>query len=217
MDTCLTQISYAQPKISQRGAMNAQLPRHLRDERAAYDWVEAEIWPQGPRCPHCRSRYRAAKLRGASTQIGLYKCYACRTKFNVRHGTIFASSHVPLRLWLHAVALITGSRGKIRVGELHLELGLSRKTCRQMKQRILAAHEAGSFPVEGGNGGTADANGEDAELPPHFEADPPERKAPPRRTRARVLRPSGYRVRQKLGWYDLDAALGVLSSRPKGK
>ena len=197
--------------------MDAQLPRHLQDERAAFDWVEAELWPEGPRCPRCRSRYRAAKLRGASTQIGLYKCYACRNKFNVRTGTIFASSHVPLRLWLYAVALIAGSAGKIRVSELQLALGLSRKTCRLMKLRILAAREAGTFTVDGGNGGSPDARNASARSAPRVEGGPREPTAPPRRTRARVLRSPGYRLRQSLGWYDLDAALGVLSSRRKEK
>ena len=30
---------------------------HFHDERAAYEWVEARVWPNGRVCPHCRRRY----------------------------------------------------------------------------------------------------------------------------------------------------------------
>lgn len=27
--------------------------KHFHDEAAAYSYVEARIWPEGPVCPHC--------------------------------------------------------------------------------------------------------------------------------------------------------------------
>ena len=27
--------------------------KHFHDEAAAYRWVEAHVWPEGPICPHC--------------------------------------------------------------------------------------------------------------------------------------------------------------------
>src|ERR671923_186065 len=32
--------------------------KHLQDEEAAYQWVEAHLWPDGPVCPHCGSAHR---------------------------------------------------------------------------------------------------------------------------------------------------------------
>ena len=75
---------------------------------AAY--VEAELWPDGPVCPHCGGVERNKKMGGTSTRIGTYKCYDCRKPFTVKIGTIFEASHVPMRLWLQAMYLIAGSK-----------------------------------------------------------------------------------------------------------
>ena len=58
----------------------------LRDEAAAYAWVEARIWPEGPVCPHCGGVERISKMGGKSTRIGVYKCYQCRQQFSVKVG-----------------------------------------------------------------------------------------------------------------------------------
>ncbi len=83
---------------------------HYHDEQAAYAWVEARVWPDGPICPHCGSVDRATALRGTSTRIGVHKCRDCRKPFTVKVGTIFESSHVPMHLWLQAIALLTASK-----------------------------------------------------------------------------------------------------------
>ena len=76
------------------------------DEAAAYDWVEARVWPEGPICPHCGGVDRIGKMEGKSTRIGAYKCYQCRKPFTVKVGTIFEASHVPMHLWLQAMFLL---------------------------------------------------------------------------------------------------------------
>src|SRR5688572_10935010 len=50
------------------------------DERAAYAWVEACVWPEGPVCPHCGSVDSATALQGKSTRVGVYKCRGCRKR-----------------------------------------------------------------------------------------------------------------------------------------
>jgi hypothetical protein len=49
--------------------------KHLQDEEAAFAYVEAAIWPNGPHCPHCGGVERISKMQGKSTRVGLYKCY----------------------------------------------------------------------------------------------------------------------------------------------
>jgi transposase-like protein len=83
---------------------------YFHDEQAAYDFVEARIWAKGRPCPHCGVMDRASPLKGKSTRIGMYKCYDCRKPFTVKVGTIFESSHVPMRLWLQAIFLIASSK-----------------------------------------------------------------------------------------------------------
>ena len=48
---------------------------HFHDEQAAYDYVEARVWPHGATCPKCGERERVSKMGGKSTRIGAYKCY----------------------------------------------------------------------------------------------------------------------------------------------
>lgn len=63
---------------------------HFHDEKAAYAYVEARVWPEGPVCPHCGGSERISKMGGKSTRVGTYKCYACRKPFTVKVGTIFS-------------------------------------------------------------------------------------------------------------------------------
>jgi transposase-like protein len=83
---------------------------HLHDEASAYQFVEAHLWPDGPVCPRCGGLDRIAKLQGKSTRIGVYKCYDCRKLFNVKVGTIFEASHIPLHKWLQAILLLCASK-----------------------------------------------------------------------------------------------------------
>ena len=127
--------------------------KHLQDEEAAYAWVEAQVWPEGPVCPHCGETHRVSKMQGKATRLGLYKCYACRKQFRVTVGTIFEKSHVPLRLWLQAFYLIAGSKKGISSNQLHRTLGVTLKTAWFMGHRIREAMRAGSLaPPMGGEG-----------------------------------------------------------------
>jgi transposase-like protein len=65
---------------------------HFHDEGAAYKFVEARLWPNGPVCPHCGGVERISKMGGKSTRVGAYKCYQCRKPFTVKVGTIFEAS-----------------------------------------------------------------------------------------------------------------------------
>lgn len=47
--------------------------KHFHDEAAAYEYLEAKVWPNGARCPHCGEDDRISKMNGESTRIGVYK------------------------------------------------------------------------------------------------------------------------------------------------
>src|SRR5687768_11395314 len=103
--------------------------KYFHDEKAAYRWVESRLWPEGrPICPHCGGFERISKMRGKSTRIGAYKCYQCRKPFTVKVGTVFESSHVPMRHWLQAIFLIASSKKGISANQLHRTLGCTLKT-----------------------------------------------------------------------------------------
>jgi transposase-like protein len=133
--------------------------KHFHDERAAYAYVEARVWPEGPVCPHCGNvdPARMKLLGGNSTRIGVRKCNDCRKPFTVKVGTIFESSHVPLRVWLQAIHLICSSKKGMSSNQLHRTLGVTLKTAWFMAHRIRAAMQ---MPAEqnpmGGNGGAVE-------------------------------------------------------------
>ncbi len=126
---------------------------HFHNEEAAFAYVEARVWPQGPVCPHCGGYERIGKMGGKSTRVGLYKCYQCRKPFTVRIGTIFESSHVPLHIWLQAMYLIAGSKKGISSNQLHRTLGVTLKTAWFMSHRIREAMRSDGTDMFGTGGG----------------------------------------------------------------
>ena len=123
---------------------------HFHSEAAAFAFVEARVWPEGPVCPHCGGVERISLMGGKSTRTGLYKCYQCRKPFTVRIGTIFESSHVPLHIWLQAMYLIAGSKKGISSNQLHRTLGVTLKTAWFMSHRIREAMRSGDLAPMGG-------------------------------------------------------------------
>jgi transposase-like protein len=130
----------------------------LRDEKAAYAYVEARIWPNGRVCPHCGVVDRSGLLKGKSTRIGVYKCYACRKPFTVKVGTIFEDSHVPMHLWLQAVVMMCGSKKGISTNQLHRTLGVTLRTAWHMGHRLRLAMDDGSPGQLGGEGKFVEAD-----------------------------------------------------------
>jgi transposase-like protein len=125
----------------------------MQDEIAAYAWVEARVWPDGPTCPHCgATKEHVGKLQGKSTRIGVYKCYACRKPFTVKVGTVFEDSHVPMRVWLQAMWLLCSSKKGISSNQLHRMLGVQLKTAWFMSHRIREAMRVVGFEPMGGAG-----------------------------------------------------------------
>ena len=112
---------------------------HFHDEAAAYAFLEARIWPNGPVCPFCQETSRISKMNGESTRIGCYKCYACRKKFTVRVGTLYERSHVPIHKWLYATHLLCSSKKGISSHQLSRMLGVTYKTAWFMAHRIREA------------------------------------------------------------------------------
>ncbi len=132
--------------------------KHFHNEAAAYQFLESRVWPNGPVCPHCGGVERISKMEGESTPMGSYKCYQCRSKFTVKVGTVFESSHVKLNVWLQAVALLTSSNKGISSNQLHRILGVTLKTAWFMSHRIREAMHDGSAMPLGGDGDVVEAD-----------------------------------------------------------
>jgi transposase-like protein len=142
---------------------------YFQDEQAAFDRLEAIIWPQGPVCPHCGAMSRIGALKGVRSKpsrkhpegverLGLKKCYDCRNQFTVRKGTVFEDSHAPLHLWFQAAYLLMSSKKGISSNQLHRVLGVQLKTAWFMSHRLREALRIiGSGPL-GGEGRVVEAD-----------------------------------------------------------
>jgi len=131
------------------------------NETAAFAYVEARLWPNGPVCPHCQGTDRIGRLNGKTTRPGLYKCYACKKPFTVRMGTIFEDSHLPLHLWLQVIHLFCCSKKGIATRQIQRMLNCSMKTAWFTGHRIREAmkENRGLFtPPLGGAGKTIEGD-----------------------------------------------------------
>jgi transposase-like protein len=133
----------------------------FHNEVAAFAYVEAELWPNGPICPHCENNGDTAKigrLQGKTTRPGLYKCYGCRKPFTVRIGTIFEDSHLAMHLWLQAIHLLCASKKGISTRQLQRMLGCGMKTAWHLGHRIRLAMLPGNPGQLGGLGKVIEAD-----------------------------------------------------------
>src|SRR5438105_4288050 len=133
----------------------------FHNEEAAFAYVEAELWPNGPVCPHCSNAdaSKIGRLTGKTTRAGLRKCYACRRPFTVRIGSIFEDSHLPLRLWLQAIHLLCSSKKGISTRQLQRTLGCGMKTAWHLGHRIRhAMAPGGDIGPLGGSGKVVEAD-----------------------------------------------------------
>jgi transposase-like protein len=141
-------------------AMKSELnAAHFADETAAIEYVERRLWPDGPVCPHCGAIGGASRSKGKTTRPGLWNCRACRKPFTVRMGTIFESSHVPMRIWLQAIYLICSSKKGISTRQIQRMLGGSMKTAWFLMHRIRhAMGDSGGVGPIGGAGKIVEAD-----------------------------------------------------------
>jgi len=124
---------------------------HFHDADKAREYIEAELWPDGPICPHCGVLGGHYPLKGTTTRPGLYKCKDCRETFTVTVGTLFERSKIPLNKWLMATYLLASSKKGISSHQLHRTIGVSYKTAWFMAHRLREAMREPSHKDKLGN------------------------------------------------------------------
>ena len=115
----------------QKGLSEAAFEERYGTEEKCRALVMALRWPDGFECPACGGRaYSEVKTRG------LFQCSACRRQTSLIAGTIFASRHVPLRLWFRAMYHVTQSQQGISSIELGRRLGVTQTTAWKLKHKL---------------------------------------------------------------------------------
>src|ERR1700730_4416100 len=126
-------------------------------EDKARETLERILWPNGPVCPHCRTVENLTRLQGKAHRTGVFQCNNCHDQFSVTVGTIFEDSHIPLRKWLMAFALLCSAKKGISALQLQRELELgSYRTAWHMAHRI--RHAMSKEPLAGLLRGTVEVD-----------------------------------------------------------
>jgi transposase-like protein len=116
----------------------------FHDADKAREWLEAERWPNGPICPHCRNsdpkKIRPLEGKG-NYRPGLFKCYAggCRKQFSVTVDTVMERSHIPLNLWVMAMFLMANAKKSVSSRQMARMMGVPLKTAWFLSHRIREA------------------------------------------------------------------------------
>ncbi len=129
----------------------------FQDETKAREWLEAQIWPDGPTCPHCGS-WEPTALKGKAHRPGLYQCNDCRQQFTATVGTLFERSKIPLSKWLMATYLLSASKKGMSTRQLSRMLGVSVKSTWFMMHRIREAMRESKPGALGGSNKVVEAD-----------------------------------------------------------
>ena len=82
------------------------LLRMFPDDETARAWFEAQVWPDGPYCPHCGSLNVQSGIRHKTMT---HRCRDCpnRPMFSLRTGTVMQGSNLGYQTWAIAIYLVT--------------------------------------------------------------------------------------------------------------
>lgn len=133
--------------------------REFATEEKCLSYLEAMRWPNGVCCIACgsqkvskfvteessRERYSKRKKQVVTVKVParhLYQCLEkeCAHQFSAAAGTIFHDSHLPLKTWFMAIAIICEAKKSVSACQMQHHLGLgSYRTAWHLCHRIRAA------------------------------------------------------------------------------
>ena len=130
-------------KSYRKGITLVQMMDIFPDEKAATEWFESIIWPDGRHCPKCGSK----RTREASHKKMPYWCTDCRGYFSVKTGTAMQRSKIPLRKWAIGIYLCLTSLKSVSSVKLQRDLSVSQPTAWFMLHRIRTAWAGEEGPL----------------------------------------------------------------------
>jgi DNA-directed RNA polymerase subunit RPC12/RpoP len=147
-------------KVARKSLIDVQ--REFATEEQCLAYLEHMRWPNGVRCPKCRSnriskfrtngstRTRRNRKTGKVTTVTvppryLYECLnsECGHQFSATAGTIFNDTHLSLPQWFMAVALMVNAKKGLSAKQMERDLGVSYPTAWYLCHRIRKAMEEG--------------------------------------------------------------------------
>ena len=132
-------------------------------EEQCLGYLEKMRWPEGVQCLACESkriskfstkettRTRFSKKLGKDVEVRvpsrhLYQCLECDRQFSATLGTLFHDSHLPLRKWFLAIALLCNAKKSMSALQLQRDLEVSYRTAWYLAHRIRKAMKGKDGP-----------------------------------------------------------------------
>jgi len=113
--------------------------QHLIDDAKCYAVIRELRWPDGVRCPKCKTG--AVNKRGFHTHQAhrqRYECQGCGQQFDDLSGTIFEGHHQPLRVWVLCLYFMGLNLSNEQIGaELDLSSGDAQEMTSQLRKGIV--------------------------------------------------------------------------------
>jgi transposase-like protein len=125
------------PKFTKQMTVT-QFDKLFPDDNACKAYLVARRWPNGVRCPHCRSD----RVYALKTMPFKWECPACAPKgyrFSVLVGTVFENTNVSLKTWFKVIYLMLTSKKGVSALQVQRMFGFgSYSTAHYMCHRIRA-------------------------------------------------------------------------------
>lgn len=99
---------------------------------ACLEWLKNHLYPNGIFCKKCNRITKHHKDTGRPS----YSCDYCGHHFHPTAGTVFEKSTTPLKLWFHAIYLMSSTRCGIPAKQIQRETGVTYKTAWRMFKQI---------------------------------------------------------------------------------
>ena len=105
------------------------------DDRAAMEWIEENVWPDGRRCPRCGYKHTCVSKHPSMP----YYCSECDKRFSVKIGTVMAHSKISYRNWAIATYLLATRPKGISSVQLGKDLGIKQSSAWFLLHRLREA------------------------------------------------------------------------------
>jgi transposase-like protein len=121
--------------IKGTGMTYREFEQKFPTDKAAIDYFLDVRYHGVITCPHCGQpvQYRYQK------RAKIFHCYHCKNTFSPFKDTIFAKTHIGMRMWFFAIHLFMNGRKGFSACQLQRELGVSYPTAWRMFQQIRVA------------------------------------------------------------------------------
>lgn len=123
-----------------------EFDKDFPDDAACLDWLVGFLYPDGIHCPKCQKVTTHYRVKARTS----YSCQFCGHHEYPMRGTIFEGSATSLRLWFHAIFLMSSTRCGISAKQLERELGVTYKTAWRMFNKIRSLLEQDSSEMFSG-------------------------------------------------------------------